>query len=157
MIHLTDDVVETRIIETPAKSLNPLENAFSSISGALAFLDEKKADKAEVLELAQENRKLKAQCAKLHQSMQSLNHQRDYLSVQALMSALYIKWDSEKKKSIGRELTKLSKELGIPKDWREDDRFEKGLGVYHPFVCHEFCEKNEFPIPPVLHLVVDPR
>ena len=157
MIQLTDDVVETRIIETPAKSLNPLENAFSSISGALAFLDEKKADKAEVLKLQQENRVLEAECAKLHQSMQLLNHQRSYLSVQALMVALYVEWETEEKKAIGKELTKLSQELGIPKQWRPDDRFPKGLGVYHPFVCHQFCEKNEFPIPPVLHLVVDPR
>ncbi|NDC12408.1 MAG: hypothetical protein EBZ88_08180, partial [Actinobacteria bacterium] len=57
---------------------------------------------------------------------------------------------------IGQALSALSRELGIDKRLRPDDRFGS-IGTYHPFVCRVFCERHGYPLHPVLKQALDPR
>ena len=137
--------------EDPAQALMVAQTNY------LQHLDKVKADKKEVDELRVANRRLEEYCSHLQAEMHQIHHQRSYWSVQALLDAVGQRASSTEKQRLGNQLTALSKELGIPKDRRPDDRFPKGLGVYHPFVCKEFCKRTSTPAPPAIEHAQDPR
>lgn len=147
----------TEITVMSPEPSDPMQALALAQTNALQHLSETKADKAEVAELRTANRQLEEHCAYLQAEMHYLHHQRDYWSVQALLDAVGETASSQEKKKLGNILTDLSKEMGIPKDWRKDDRFKKGLGVYHPFVCKEFCRRMSVPAPPAIKIAKDPR
>ncbi len=147
---------------------NPMQKLALAQSDALEWLSQTKADKKEVADLRAANRQLEdelrvahrqleEQCAHVQAQMHQVHHQRSYWSVQALLNEVGQEANSEEKKALGRQLTQLSEELGIPKEWRPDDRWKKGLGVYHPFVWKEFCKRTNTPPPPAIKLAKDPR
>jgi hypothetical protein len=101
-----------------------------------------------------EMRALEAEVADLQAELQRVSHSRDHLTVVALESLLKIRFDRRDK--VGAELTALSRELCIAKLDRPDDRFG-AVGAYHPYVCREYCERNQYPLPPLLKYAADPR
>lgn len=113
-------------------------------------LDELALSKADRREM----RALEAEVADLQAELQRVNHSRDHLTVVALESLLKIRFDRRDK--VGAELAALSRELCIAKLDRPDDRFGT-VGAYHPFVCREFCERKQYPLPPLLKFAADPR
>ena len=149
----------SEIVVMPSNALapaDPMQALALAQSNALQFLSETKADKKEVAELRVANRQLKEQVAHQQAQIHQLHHNRDYYTVQALLSAVGEEASTTEKQAIGVELTRLSKELGIDKGTRPDDRFGS-IGTYHPFVCKVYCERTSTPPPPAIKFSKDPR
>ena len=113
-------------------------------TNALRHLADTKADKREVS---------LADLEPLH----FVHHNREYLTVVALEGHTKASFSTAERKKAGNELTALSVEMQIPKQMRKDDRFPKGVGSYHPFVCRQWCENRGWPLPPILKFAEDPR
>lgn len=101
-------------------------------------------------------RRLEIEVADLQAEHQRLAHSKDHLTGVNLESLIRTKFSDRSK--VGKELTRLSAELGVHRLKRPDDRFESGyVGAYHPFVCRVYCERNNIPLPPLLKYALDPR
>ena len=66
-------------------------------------------------------------------------------------------FSSDDRQRVGQQLSALSREMQIPKQMRKDDRFPRGVGSYHPYVCRQWCVERGWPLPPILKFAEDPR
>jgi hypothetical protein len=131
-------------------SEDPMQALAVAQTKALQHLADTKADKREVV-------RLEAQVADLENQLHFVHHNREYLTVVALQGQTNATFSSEERKKVGLALTALSQEMKIPKQMRKDDRFPKGVGTYHPYVCRQWCVERGWPLPPILKFAKDPR
>lgn len=137
-------------VESDSVSADPMQALVVAQTNALRHLADTKADKREVV-------RLEAQVADLESQLHFVHHNREYLTVVALEGHTKASFSTAERKKAGNELTALSVEMQIPKQMRKDDRFPKGVGSYHPFVCRQWCENRGWPLPPILKFAEDPR
>ena len=132
-------------------SADPVFQAlFVAQNNALAKLAESKADKREVV-------RLEAQVADLESQLHFVQHNREYLTVVAFEGHTKASFSSDDRQRVGQQLSALSREMQIPKQMRKDDRFPRGVGSYHPYVCRQWCVERGWPLPPILKFAEDPR
>lgn len=129
---------------------DPMQALAVAQTKALQHLADTKADKREV-------RRLEAQVAELTGELHFMHYHRDYLTVVALEGYTNASFDEKERNLVGRQLTKLSEDMFIPKQMRKDDRWRKGVGSYHPYVCRQWCVERGWPLPLILEFVKDPR
>ena len=129
---------------------DPMEALTVAHTHALRYLAETKADKREVA-------RLEAQVADLESQLHFVQHNREYLTVVALEGHTKASFSSDDRQRVGQQLSALSREMQIPKQMRKDDRFPRGVGSYHPYVCRQWCVERGWPLPPILKFAEDPR